>query len=133
MSEKRIVVNRIKTPDGTILTSRHVHDYVTYLDNNGEEYMVDGGHQYLRRNVNIEPFTELSIFSDAPFEVIRQNWEWGTYGKNSDQPLSFVKLSDMSDAHVNALLGERYVPEYIRDFLFDEMAYRHENKITIKD
>jgi hypothetical protein len=41
--ETRIVANRIRTPDGTILESKHRHDYVTYTDANGKQYMVDGG------------------------------------------------------------------------------------------
>lgn len=30
--EKILLVNRIKTPDGTIIQSKHRHDYVTYID-----------------------------------------------------------------------------------------------------
>jgi len=48
MSERKIVLNRIKTPDGTILTSYHRHNYVSHIDN-GELYAVDGGNDYLRR------------------------------------------------------------------------------------
>ena len=58
MSKERIVSNRIRTPDGTILESMHRHDYVTYTDANGKEYMVDGGLDYLRRNVH----------DDAPYQ-----------------------------------------------------------------
>jgi len=37
--EKKIILNRIKTPDGTILTSYHRHDYIEYIDDNGLEYI----------------------------------------------------------------------------------------------
>ena len=69
---KHIVLNRIKTPDETILISRHRHDYVTYTDANGETYMIDGGTDYLRRSVNSEPFEEQSLYADAPHNEIRQ-------------------------------------------------------------
>ena|SRR3990167_5519746 len=133
MSDKKIILNRIQTPDGTILTSRHVHDYVTYLDNNGEEYMVDGGHEYLRRNVTIEQATELSVFDDASFEVIRESYEWGTYGKDGKQPLNFVAISKMSDAHINALINTNYIPSRLKDWLETEAVYRIEHNITIID
>jgi len=130
---KNIISNRIRTPDGTILTSRHVHDYVTYTDKNGEEYMVDGGHQYLRRNINKEPAEELSIYDDAPFEIIRESFEWGTYGKDGKNALKFVKLSEMSDAHISALFQASYLPQRVRNLLCNEVEYRRKNNIKIND
>ena len=62
MNRSQIVCNRIITPDGTVLQSHHRHDYVSYIDKNGLEYMVDGGHDYLRRIVQDEaPATEFSL------------------------------------------------------------------------
>ena len=84
---KRIIVNQIRTPDGTILKSMHRHDYVTYTDKNGLEYMVDGGTDYLRRNVHESaPHEEITIYEDAPFEVIRENVCRGGRGKDGTQP-----------------------------------------------
>ena len=40
---RELVYNAIQTPDGTILRSRHRHDYVTHKDANGKTYMLDGG------------------------------------------------------------------------------------------
>ena len=70
--EKRLILSQIQTPDGTILRSMHQHDYVTYIDKNGETYMLDGGNEYQRYSINKEPFKDLSIWSDAPFEIIRE-------------------------------------------------------------
>jgi hypothetical protein len=61
MEVERLLLNRIRTPDGTILTSRHQHDYVTHEDANGETYMTDGGTAYLRRSVNAVPAEDLSM------------------------------------------------------------------------
>ena len=77
MEKARIVSNRILTPDGTILESMHRHDYVTYEDANGLEYMVDGGLDYLRRNVHDDaPYIELSVYSDDSHDVIRDVFKW---------------------------------------------------------
>ena len=130
----RIVLNRIKTPDGTILTSRHVHDYVTYTDKNGLEYMVDGGLDYLRRNMhNVHPFEELSVTTEAPFEIVRESFEWGTYGKNGDQPLTWIPLSTMTEEHLNAIIDKRMSVQWVRDLMNQELQYRKQNSIIVKD
>lgn len=95
------VSNAIRTPDGTIICSRFRHDYQTYVDANGKEYMVDGGLDYLRRSVvDDAPYEELSVPSSAPFETIREALEWGTYGKDGKDPLRYVKISQMADDHI---------------------------------
>ncbi len=48
----KILRSRMRTPDGTILESKHRHDYVTHLDANGNEYMLDGGLAYVRSSAN---------------------------------------------------------------------------------
>lgn len=134
MSTKHLICNKIKTPDGTILQSYHRHDYKTYRDKNGEVYMVDGGLEYLRRNICNEPFTELSIYSDEPHEIIRENFAWGTYGKNLDQPLKRVLLCDMSDAHIKAVLEfEKQPPEFIQVLFIEELIYRDKHDLHVED
>lgn len=100
------VLNAIRTPDGTVLRSRHRHDFQTHVDANGETYMVDGGLDYLKRSVNAAPYEELSMDSSAPFEAIREALEWGTYGKSGKDPLRYVKLSEMSNDHIQSILND---------------------------
>lgn len=66
-----ILLTCLITPDGTILTSRSTHNYVTYLDKNGETYMLDGGSSYIKTSCNKQPGTLLQITTDSPFEQIR--------------------------------------------------------------
>lgn len=136
--EKRIILNQIKTPDGTILKSMHRHDYVTYTDANGLDYMVDGGNEYLRRNRHDEaPYEELTVYSDAPFEVIRESFHRGGRGKDGLQPLTWVPMSKMSDAWLLACieyneergLGDSFANEMYKA----ELKYRQEKGIFIED
>lgn len=135
---KKIVLNQIQTPDGTILRSHHVHDYVTYIDKNGKEYMVDGGTEYLRRTIHQDaPYIELTIFDDAPFEVIRESLHRGGRGKDGDKPLTFVPISKMSDNWLkncikyNKQIGQE--KSYHSKMYTKELIYRKKNKITIED
>ena len=103
--ERRIILSRIQTPDDTILTSHHKHDYVTHIDKNGEKYILDGGRDYQKVAITKEPFKDLTVYSDAPFEIIRESLYRGTTGKDGKQPLKWILLKDMSNDHIEALIG----------------------------
>ena len=123
-NDVKIVANRIRTPDGTILESMHRHDYVTYTDANGKEYMVDGGLDYLRRNVHDDaPYEELSVYDDAPYALVREVFKWGTRGKDGKQPLKFVVLKDMTTDHIEAILETQNLPSYMRKIFLDELDF----------
>ena len=125
-SEARIVSNRIRTPDGTILESMHRHDYRIYVDANGKEYMVDGGLDYLRRNVHDDaPYEELSVYDDALHVEIRNVFKWGTRGKDGKQPLTYVPLKDLTTEHIEAILEtQTHIQEHIRKIFLDELSFR---------
>lgn len=120
-----IVANRIRTPDGTILESMHRHDYVTYTDANGKEYMVDGGLDYLRRNAHDDaPYQELSVYADDPHALIRQVFKWGTRGKDGKQPLKYIPLKDLTNDHIKAILEtQSQIRDYIRKIFLDELSF----------
>lgn len=127
MSEARIVSNCIRTPDGTILESMHRHDYRTYVDANGKEYMVDGGLDYLRRNVHGDaPYEELSVYADAPHVEIREAFKWGTRGKDGRQPLKYVLLKNLTTEHIDAILEtQSHIEDYVRKIFIDELNFRN--------
>ena len=102
--ERFIIYNAIKTPDGTLLESKHVHDFVTHIDKNGEYYQNDGGNEYFHRSVNIIPAEDLSLYSDAPFEQLREVITRGSRGKDMKQPLTYIKLKDIDDEYLDALI-----------------------------
>jgi len=132
-----LIRNAMRTPDGTALESRSRHDYRTHVDAvNGVEYMVDGGLDYVRRTYIDEnrPAQDLCVYLEDGHDKVREALTWGTYGKNSDQPLRQVKLSEMSNAHIQACLDNvpRMYPQF-RTAMETELAYRAENNILIED
>ena len=135
---RQLVLNRIQTPDGTILTSYYRHDYVSYVDKNGLEYMVDGGLDYLRRNVHENaPYKELSVYDDNPWEIVRQSFHRGGRGKNGDQPLKWVPMSEMSNGWLENSIQynlERGIDDSFASSLYrKELEYRKNHNIYIED
>lgn len=135
-----IILNRIKTPDGTILTSQHVHDMQTHTDANGNIYGVDGGTEYLRRIGNSQDCEELSITIDennleVEFEKVREHLCWGSRGKNGDESLKWIPLKDMTDMHLHNLLYNYTGPikPFIKECFEYEVYYRGQNNIVIPD
>jgi hypothetical protein len=140
-SSPKIILNQIRTPDGTIIRSMHRHDYVTHKDKNGLEYMVDGGCDYLRRNFHAEaPYEELSVYDNDTFEVIRQSFHRGGRGKDGTQPLTWVPISEMSDAWLQACIDynidrgyDKHDGGYSNSLYEKELEYRKEQGIFIED
>ena len=122
----QILSNRMRTPDGTILESLHRHHYVTHLDANGKEYMLDGGLDYVRSSANGDE-QHLTVYHDDPHEVVRNVVKWGTYGKHNDQPLKQVIIADMSTEHLQACLDtqQKNMRPTIYKLMQDEMEYRN--------
>lgn len=132
---RRIIHNSIRTPDGTVLVSRNVHDYVTHVDKNGYEYMVDGGSNYLRRNLVEEaPYEELSLYIGDPHEQLREAVTWGTYGKTGTEPFKLKLLKDLTNDHVNAILKTQVqLSEEIRQMFRDELEFRRKTNTVISN
>jgi len=87
--------------------------------------MIDGGIDYLRRSVNHERATELSVYLEDGHECVRSALEWGTYAMSSDQTLSWIKLKNMASAHIESCLlsTKRLHPTYKISFEL-ELEYR---------
>lgn len=134
-SKEYLLTNKIQTPDGTILESTFRHDYVTYTDANGLKYMVDGGLAYLRRNLHSgAPYKELSVYDSDPHETIREEFTWGTYGKDGKGPFIRVKLCEMSNDHISSIIKtQTQLQDHIKLMFMDETNYRYKNGIKIDE
>ena len=127
-----LIYNAIKTPDGTVLVSRHTHDYVSYKDKNGETYINDGGTDYLKRSVNKEPYEDLALYNTDLIEKIREIADWGTYGKDGDKELTYKKIKDLSNAHLEAILNDCGNSIY-KGIIKRELNYRIANDIFVEE
>jgi hypothetical protein len=127
-TESRILLNRIKTPDGTILTSYNRHNYVEYKDTLTKEVlMVDGGTDYLRRNVGT--YEELSVYDDGSHITRRSAVHWGTRGKDGKQPLVYKLLKDLDSDHIEAILKTQHqISDFYREVFKEELKYRFDER-----
>ena len=129
-----LVRNALITPDGTRLQSHSHYDFKEYVDANGKTYMVDGGLSYQRRSANGDEVDDSLYLYEDEFTVIREQVTWGTYGKNGDQPLRYVPVSEMSNDHIQAVLDiQGRIHPNIREVLIMELEYRIENMIEVRD
>jgi hypothetical protein len=127
-TESRILLNRIKTPDGTILTSYNRHNYVEYKDTLTKEVlMVDGGTDYLRRNVGT--YEELSVYDDGSHITRRSAVHWGTRGKDGKQPLVYKPIKDIDSDHIEAILKTQHqISDFYREVFMEELKYRFDEQ-----
>lgn len=106
---------------GEVLVSRHTHDYKQCSCEN--KTSVDGGLSYVRYGgKDLDKVRFFSVTTEDSFEDQREYFEWGTYGKDGDQPLSWIKLKDMSLEHLEAVKDVRVIFK-------EEIKYREKNGI----
>lgn len=122
-TEVHLLCNKWKCKDGTILISKHRHDYVGHTDANGEFYFVDGGiGGYIRHSGNLEP---MLVYTTDSHEVIRENFVWGSRGLNGDDPVKYNTLNLLTEDHIRAIIStQTHLPEYILNVFKNELTYR---------
>ena len=129
-----ILANVIETPDGTLLYSRNGLEYNSHTDKiNGEVYIVDGAYDYLKRTTsNNVPYIERSVYTDSPFEEIRKYFCRGSYGKNGDEDLHYIKLCDLTDEHLENIIAYEEKLKYtnLNGLFIKEKYYRRGLKIN---
>ena len=129
MTERQVIYSAWRTPDGTILHSRHRHDYQEHYDSISKEwYILDGGNDYQRCSINTVPPEDLTLYADDPHEKIREVFVWKSYGKNFSQPEGvYTLLKDLTDDHLgNIIATQTHLPQYILEMFSNEVKYRKE-------
>lgn len=102
-----LVLNRWRTPDGTVLVSTHRHDFVQHYDSVAkDDYFIDGGNDYVHMSKNDMPMVDMCIYADDPYETVRQYEHRGAIvsfkDKNGETYYGhmWVPLRAMSDQHI---------------------------------
>lgn len=87
---------------------------------------VDGGLDYCKRMGDPDDYEDLSVFSDAPFEVVRLHLARGSFGKKGTEPLHWVSLRDMSNDHLISVIEYCEVNQTLNhyEFYLKEKEYR---------
>lgn len=117
-----LLCNKWRCKDGTILQSKHRHDYVSHTDANGEYFFCDGGLDYIRHSGNMGP---MLVYTNDPHEIIRENFTWGSRGINGDEPLKYNVLKDLADDHIRAILDtQKHLSVHILKVFKDELIFR---------
>jgi hypothetical protein len=118
-----LIRNAIKTPDGTIIESKTRHDYKSYQDNNGKNYMIDGGLSYSRRSANGDEI-DMCLYDDETHDTQANLLTWGSYGINGDQPLNHIPIKKMETSHIKAVLKKCTPHEVLKNCMVEELKRR---------
>lgn len=74
----------------------------------------------------------MCIYSDDSFEVVRESFVWGTYGKDREGPFRYVALRDMSNKHIERIVSEGHIfSKGTIDLFSKELQYRREHEIEV--
>lgn len=120
---------RFRLKDGTYhyLTSRYVHDYVSYGEGQ-DYYSTDGGLSYIHRTVDPRQ-EDWDLYLDDPFDLICERLLWGTYGLNPSKErisqghlwkplaecdLSHLKVIKETQLQIAGKMSERVVDHWIQ-------------------
>jgi hypothetical protein len=119
-----LVVNSIRTPDGTVLISHTRHDFVSHIDaTTGMTYAVDGGNHYLRR-LGPDDYTENSAWSNEGWDLLRHACHWGTRLPDDDQERKLVSVAEMSTNHLQKVLQMENLCPVKFKIMTEEMKFR---------
>tara|TARA_R110000737_G_scaffold328962_1_gene343853 strand:+ start:510 stop:1043 length:534 start_codon:yes stop_codon:yes gene_type:complete len=128
LASRNLIYNAIQTPDGTILESKHRHDYRSYTDANGKKYVIDGGLAYIRSTIHADQIS-LALYDDEPHEVQAQHLTWGTYGIQGDQPRRDLPVAEMETGHLEAVLVNCRPHEVLKNCMLKELETRNDTTV----
>lgn len=138
MKERKLIAKWVMAPDGTMLPSFFWHDYRTHKMEDGRITTVDGGRNPIYNTDTNWEATNMSVYLDDPFEVIRRFFCRLHKGADGKQKPTWTPLFKMSDKWLdeviilNRKLGKQLDTDI--SILYEkERMYRFENSIHINE
>ena len=134
--QKRILYNAIRTPDGTVISSKHRHDFVCHIDANGKKYCVDGGLVYLRRIADTFDYEDLTVIDDGNHETRRQYLFWGINydkdGKWLESGTIWTHIKDLETNHIKNIINGAFLVGnvFLQEVFNNELKYRENVKAS---
>jgi len=121
----KIIAQRIRTPDNTILQSNSIHDYRSHVDTvTGENYIVNGGTSYLYIRTNIIEAEDLSVYDTDHFALQRDAFCWGLR-LDPSFPVVWRSLRNIDTDRINNILAtQTHMEDWVQAMFTQELAFR---------
>jgi hypothetical protein len=131
MEDKKLIRNSVICLScGEKLVSNHRHDFVKCDCDNGT-YCAGGLDYQLYGGKKLELIVTDNVYSDAPFEIIRNVLMRGSRRKDGKQPLVYIALKDIDDEYLQVIIDyeELHRPNNIYLELYkQEKTWRRQKK-----
>ena len=125
MTKPKLLLNRWKSNDGTVLISRFQHDFVSHFDTVDQTTVfIDGG---------LEPCVRVSgdlenmclYDTDEDHMELRELYSWTSYGIDGRQPPKTQVMKDLTTDHIeNILKTQIHLQEHVLSMFRRELTYR---------
>ncbi|WGH49606.1 hypothetical protein [Alishewanella phage vB_AspM_Slicko01] len=124
-----IICNGIRCPDGTLLVSKHRHDFQSHTQEDGRRYAVDGGDYYRRICASDSDYDPVVITIEDPHYMIRDLFFWtSTLDADGNTIAPITKpISALTDSHIKALVDYTAsdYPDWVNTIFRNELNFRN--------
>lgn len=125
---RKILQNAVFSPhDQKWYVSTSTHEYVTIPNGTPCGEAIDGGTAYLRRVYGEGGMKseDWSLYTDSPRDEIKSKMLWGTYGKNGDQPLTWLPMVTLTTEHLQNILDtQKHINVFVLDLITEILKER---------
>ena len=125
MTKPKLLLNRWKSKDGTVLISHSQHDFVSHFDTVDQTTVfIDGGlGPFVRVSGDLE---NMCLYdTDEDHMELRELYPWTSYGTDGQQPPKTQVIKDLTTEHIeNILKTQIHLQEHVLNMFRRELTYR---------